>query len=202
MPNLQFYKDLIYSVYQNHSKRRIDFPGFVPSAVLIPLFEKQNEPHILFIKRSLTVRHHKGQISFPGGACDASDRDLLDTALRETDEEIGVSPSSVEMIAELDDIVTPTNFRVTPFAGIIPFPYAFKIDPQETSELIEIPLAHLLNDSHHRLGYRRVFNQTHEVHYYDYKDYTVWGVTGLILHELFQKMKIGSGDGGHDSVKT
>lgn len=189
MPNQPVHKDLIRSIYQNHSRRAITLSGLLPSAVLVPLFEKNHETHLLFIQRSLTVRHHKGQVSFPGGARDASDKTLAETALRETEEEIGVPAGAVEVIAELDDTVTPTNFRVTPFAGIIPYPYAFKIDRQETAALIEIPLSHLLNDAHHRLGYRRLFNRTHEVHYYDYREHTVWGVTGFILYELLEKIK-------------
>jgi 8-oxo-dGTP pyrophosphatase MutT (NUDIX family) len=191
LKSLSFYKDLIRANYRDHAKRKMDLPGFTPSAVLVPLFEKNGRAYLLFIKRSLTVTHHKGQISFPGGARDASDKSLLDTALRETEEEIGVGPPAVEIIAELDDMVTPTHFTVTPFAGIIPYPYDFKIDPQETSEVIEIPLQHLLNDAHHRLGYRRFMNKTHEVHYYDYESHTVWGVTGFILNEFLRKIKPG-----------
>jgi 8-oxo-dGTP pyrophosphatase MutT (NUDIX family) len=188
--SLSFYKDLIRSVYENHSKRIITLSEYVPSAVLIPLFEKHDETYLLFTQRSMTVRHHKGQISFPGGARENLDESLMVTALRETEEEIGLPAKAVEIIAELDDMITPTNFRVTPFAGIIPYPYAFKIDQEETSHLIEIPLGHLLNEAHHRLGYRRLFNQTHEVHYYDYQEHTVWGVTGFILYELLEKIRM------------
>ncbi len=187
--NLIFYKNLIRSIYQDHPRRNITLPGFLPSAVLVPLFEKNHETYLLFIQRSLTVRHHKGQVSFPGGARDASDKTLAETALRETEEEIGVPAGAVEVIAELDDTVTPTNFNVTPFAGIIPYPFAFRINSQETAGLIEIPLSHLLNDAHHRLGYRRLFDRTHEVHYYDYLEHTVWGVTGFILFELLERIR-------------
>lgn len=188
--SLENYKLRIRSIYKQHDKRRIELGSLIPASVLIPFFEKNGQVHILFAKRTQNVRHHKGQISFPGGAFDPQDKDLLQTALRETEEEVGLKKEDVEIVAELDDMFTPTNFRVTPFAGFIPYPYAFKLNPHETAELIEIPLSHLLNERHHRLGYRRLFNKTVEVHYYDYKEHTVWGVTGLILFELLEKIKL------------
>ena len=189
LANLDACGTLIRSIYKQHEKRRIDLGSQVPASVLIPFFEKEGRIHILFAKRTQTVRHHKGQISFPGGAWDPEDKDLSVTALRETEEEIGIKKENIDIIAELDDMITPTNFRVTPFAGIIPYPYELKLNPHETAELIEIPLSHLMNDQFHRLGYRRFLNKTFEVHYYDYQAHTVWGVTGLILFELLEKMK-------------
>ena len=187
--NLAECKSLIRTIYEQHNKRRIELGSQTPAAVLVPLFEKNRQVNILFAKRTQTVRHHKGQISFPGGALDPGDRDLSRAALRETEEEIGIRQESVEIIAELDDMFTPTNFRVTPFAGIIPYPYTYELNPYETEEIIEIPLMHLLDNRHHRLGYRRFMNRTIEVHYYDYKDHTVWGVTGHILYELLEKIR-------------
>lgn len=187
--NLDTCKNLIRSIYERHDKRRIDLGAQTPAAVLVPVFEKDKKVHILFAKRTQTVRHHKGQISFPGGALDPGDESLSHAALRETEEEIGIKKETVEIIAELDDMYTPTNFRVTPFAGIIPYPYSYSLNPHETAEIIEIPLSHLLDDRHHRLGYRRFMNKIIEVHYYDYKDHTVWGVTGYILFELLEKIR-------------
>ncbi|MBL7994584.1 CoA pyrophosphatase [bacterium] len=187
--NLDVCRNLIRSIYDKHDKRRIETGSQIPASVLIPFFEKDGQTFILFAKRTQTVRHHKGQISFPGGALDGIDKDLLHAALRETEEEIGIKKDNVDVIAELDDMVTPTNFHVTPFVGIIPYPYEFNLNPHETAELIEIPLSHLLNNQYHRLGYRRFLNRTYEIHYYDYKEHTVWGVTGLILFELLEKLR-------------
>ena len=100
--NLAECKSLIRTIYEQHNKRRIELGSQTPAAVLVPLFEKNRQVNILFAKRTQTVRHHKGQISFPGGALDPGDRDLSRAALRETEEEIGIRQESVEIIAELE----------------------------------------------------------------------------------------------------
>jgi 8-oxo-dGTP pyrophosphatase MutT (NUDIX family) len=182
--------NLIRSIYERHDKRRIELGTQTPASVLVPFFEKAGQVHILLAKRTETVRFHKGQISFPGGALDAGDKDLSYAALRETEEEIGIPKKDIKIIAELDDMFTPTNFRVTPFAGVIPYPYDAKLNPHETAQIIEIPLSHFLDQRHHRLGYRRFMNKTYEVHYYDFEEHTVWGVTGFILFELIEKIKL------------
>lgn len=179
-------------VSASHSRREIPLGEWTPSAVLIPLFAKEERSHVLFAKRTLTVRHHKGQISFPGGAADGQDESLMETALREAEEEIGLRASDVTVLAELDDLVTPTGFRITPFVGVIPYPYSFRLNHHETAELIEVPVTHLLSPSHHRIGYRRHQNRVHEIHYFDFEGHTIWGATGNILYALLNK--IGSSD--------
>ncbi len=180
----------ISEIYQKTPKRRIELGTLTPSAVLLPLFEKNSEPHLLFTKRTETVRTHKGQIAFPGGAWDISDLGLMETALREAEEEIGLSKSNVKVIAELNDRVTPTLFHITPFVGIFSYPAVFTINEHEIAELIEIPLRELMDDKRHRLGYRDFQNKTYEIHYYDYDGNTVWGVTGIILHEFIEQIRI------------
>ncbi len=187
--DLRTCSNLIRSIYKDHDKRHLELGSQVPASVLVPFFEKNREVHILFAKRTETVRFHKGQISFPGGALDPEDKDLMAAALRETEEEIGIKVTDVDIIAELDDMVTPTNFRVTPFVGIIPYPYEARLNPHETAEIIEIPLSHLMNEQYHRRGYRRFMNRTYEIHYYDFEEHTVWGVTGFILFELLEKLR-------------
>lgn len=184
--SFEIYKSRVQSIQH---KLALELGSFIPAAVLIPFYEKNGEPFLLFAKRTQTVRHHKGQISFPGGAYELTDPDLRHTALRETEEEIGLDQSCVEILAELDDMFTPTRFRVTPFVGVIPYPYSFKINPHETAELIEVPLRHLLLESHHRTGYRMYQSHIYEIHYYDFGEHTIWGVTGQILNDLLKKIQ-------------
>jgi 8-oxo-dGTP pyrophosphatase MutT (NUDIX family) len=107
------------------------------SAVLVPIFMKSGQYHLLFIQRTERVKEHKGQISFPGGAYEKADELLLNTALREAEEEIGLAPGDVEVLGELDDMLTvATNYVISPFVGLIPYPYKFKLDNWETEELI------------------------------------------------------------------
>jgi 8-oxo-dGTP pyrophosphatase MutT (NUDIX family) len=126
-------------------KRQIVDSEHTPSAVVLPLFYKNGEHWVLFIKRTVTVEHHKGQISFPGGRREPEDHSLLDTALRELNEEIGVPSTAVEILGELDDSITLTsNYIISTFVGVIPYPYKYILDPKEIAYLIEIPISALL----------------------------------------------------------
>ncbi len=174
----------ITAIHHRTKKRSLPLETYTAAAVLIPVFLKNELPYLLFTKRTSTVRHHKGQISFPGGAMDSSDASLTQTALRETHEEIGVEPEDVRVLAELDDMVTPTQFRVTPFVGIIPYPYEFKVNTEETEELIEVPWNHLINPANRRVGTKAYKKRTYQVHYFHYLDHVIWGVTGNIIDNL------------------
>lgn len=156
------------------------------AAVLLPLYDTGDEPHILFTKRSELVEHHKGQISFPGGAHDPEDHDLAYTAVRETFEEIGVATDHVELLGQLDEMITVSNFLVRPFVGRItePGPYPFAHSEIEVAEILEVPLSHL-RDEANVLAEQRVY-QGREVTMYSYKfrDHVIWGATARILHQF------------------
>src|SRR5262249_58054340 len=99
-------------------------PPLVRAAVLIPLYEVGGQVHVLLTRRTDKGDQHKGQVSFPGGRCDETDADALDTALREAYEEVGLRREDVEILGALDDMLTSTGFVVTPYVGVIPHPYA------------------------------------------------------------------------------
>lgn len=121
-----------------------------PAAVLIPLVRDQGEWKLLFIKRTRQPEdRHSGQIAFPGGRADRTDQTLLDTALREAAEEIGANPDEIEILGQSCSITTITNYRISPFVGILPWPYPLKLSPQEVQKAFLIPLA-WLNDPEHR----------------------------------------------------
>ena len=121
--------DQIRKILHTRDRRIIEQPSLARAAVLVPLFEKGENCHIVFTKRSDNVRYHKGEISFPGGVFDERDLELERTALRETDEEIGLKENDVQIIGVLDDIITVTQFIVTPFVGLFPYPYPLKLSP-------------------------------------------------------------------------
>lgn len=176
----------------DHKRRVLTGVTFRPAAVLIPLFEKNGEPHLLFTRRTNTVKHHKGQISFPGGAVDPEDAGPLEAALRETHEEVGVKPRDVAVLGKADDMLTVTNFLVTPYVGVIPHPYDYTINEHEIDEIIEIPLFHLLEKKDFEEGEREYKGKMYRIYYYHYGQYTVWGVTGQILHDFFEALDFGS----------
>jgi len=155
------------------------------AAVLIPLFKKTGEYHILFTKRTEKVAHHKGQISFPGGQQDKKDPDLLTTALREAEEEMGIAPRDVQILGELDDFCTAsTDFCISPFVGLIPYPYPFRVNPHEIAEVIEAPLRVLRQENQMRQEIFLRDGEPFPVYFYEYQDYTIWGATARILKEF------------------
>jgi len=128
---------------------RADGTGLMPSAVMVLLYPKAGEYCILLNKRSEQVEHHKGEISFPGGAKDSEDRDSLETALRETEEEMGINRDDITVIGEMDEVVTRSNFLINVFTGTIEYPYPFKpsfnLGNRTTSQLgvPRFPVCHL-----------------------------------------------------------
>lgn len=155
---------------------------FAPAAVLVPLFLKGGEHHLLFTQRSSEVEHYKGHISFPGGAHDPQDGSPLVTALRESEEEVGLSPGDVEVVGGLDPIYSMSGgFLITPFVGLIPYPYPFRPRPVEVAHLLEVPLSHLLEPRCCRQEYRP---DGRLGYFFDYGEKVIWGATALITRQL------------------
>ena len=178
--------DELRDVLGKRERRVMNDPACVHAAVVVPLFNKDGSCHILFTKRTHLVKHHKGQISFPGGVFDVEDGDLRKTALREAFEEIGLEENDVQIIGVLDDIVTVTEFIVTPFVGYFSYPYRFRLSQREIEELIEVPLSFLLDPA--CLSEREIMDGDRKrlVHTYQYGDHAIWGATALILKQLLE----------------
>ena len=176
--------DHIEKMLSSRKRRVIEHPPFSHAAVLVPLFQKGKDCHLLFTKRSEEVKYHKGEISFPGGVVDEEDLELINTALREAHEEIGLKERDVQIIGILDDIVTITEFIVTPIVGLFPYPYPFKVSEVEIAELIEVPLASLLEED--CFSEREIFRggQKEVVYAYQYGKYIIWGATARILNQF------------------
>ncbi len=166
-------------------KHQITGAKLVPSAVLVPIYNKEGQYYILFTQRTERVKEHKGQISFPGGAFQKGDKTLVDTALRESAEEIGLAPGEVKILGELDDTVTTTsNYIVSPFVGLIPWPYRFKVDGWETGEIIEVPISALLDKGSLRQETKIIDGQAVTSYSYHYQGRVIWGATARILHQF------------------
>jgi 8-oxo-dGTP pyrophosphatase MutT (NUDIX family) len=151
------------------------------AAVLLPLLYKEGRWHVLFTQRTQDVEHHKGQISFPGGACETIDEDLAATALRETDEEIGVPPHLVRVLGALDDFPTITHFMVTPFVGVVPYPLTYRLNRYEVESVVEVPLVFFTDPTGPRIEQREHEGQIFDVLFWDYGPHTIWGATARIL---------------------
>ena len=165
-------------------KKPLIAQGRIPAAVLIPVYQKENDFHVLFTKRTQHVEHHKGQISFPGGAYDSTDSDLVDTALREAFEEIGLHPRDIEVLGGLDSQITvSSNFVISPFVGAIPYPYSFKLNRSEVAELIEVPFSTLLDVRCWKEQAQGQDDCQPEYVCY-YHDHVIWGATARILKQF------------------
>ena len=175
---------LLQQVLAQRVNKNITDSDLMPAAVLLLLYAKEGAYHVLLNKRSELVEHHKGEISFPGGARDPEDRDFLDTALRETEEEMGVSRSDVTILGELDDIVTRSNFGVRVFVGTIPYPYPFKPSQDEIAEVLEVPLSVLQDPANLRQDARWVDNQLTTSYAYACGEHLVFGATATILEQF------------------
>lgn len=160
-------------------------PG-VPAAVLVPLFERDGELHLLYTTRNATLPQHAGQVAFPGGrhAPDA-DATLLATALRETEEEIGVAVADIDVLGALDPIHTfSSNFLITPFVGRIPHPYPFRPNPHEVHDIFSIPLAVLDDPANVVAETWTIDGRAVPVVSYRHDGRTVWGATQRITATL------------------
>tara|TARA_B100001750_G_scaffold219404_1_gene206268 strand:- start:2 stop:586 length:585 start_codon:yes stop_codon:yes gene_type:complete len=168
--------------------------GLIPSAVLVLLYLKNDEVNVLLNKRSETVEHHKNEISFPGGRMDKHDHSLFDTALRETKEEIGVSPDDVNMFGQLDQVETMTGYSITPYVGTIPEKYNFIINSAEVSKLLEIPLFKFNDGTVLRKELRYFNGNWLSKHNYVYEGHLIWGATANIIGNLVKILDISLDD--------
>lgn len=180
-----------------YTPQRIERDELPRAAILIAIYEQDGTPHVLFTLRTETVAYHKGQISFPGGARDAEDPDLVATALRETEEEIGLRREHVEVWGQLDDIVTITNFVVTPYVGRVtePAPYPFAPNAIEVAELVAVPLPHLHDPSALNLepapwrdpdGRSRLVPPPS----YTFGEHLIWGATARVLRQFLDLTRL------------
>lgn len=157
----------------------------VAAAVLIMLFSKDDEPWVVFTKRSESVRHHKGEISFPGGVRDPEDASLADTAIREAVEELGIDPAEVEILGELDDLPTfVSGFVISPFVAVVPEKEAYDHSPDEISEVIRVPLSRLASIQREATWEREGRSFTTQV--FDVDGNVIWGATGRILSNFLE----------------
>ena len=159
----------------------VDGTGMMPSAVMILLYPKDGEYCILLNKRSEQVEHHKGEISFPGGARDPEDRDSLETALRETEEEMGINREDVTVIGEMDEVATRSNFRVQVFTGTIEYPYTFNPSAIEIAEVLEFPVSALIDPVNRRAETRWENGEPVTSYSYVHEEHVVFGATARIL---------------------
>jgi 8-oxo-dGTP pyrophosphatase MutT (NUDIX family) len=167
------------------------FPRLTPAAVLVPLVERPAGLTVLLTRRTAHLSSHAGQVSFPGGRAEDSDASSVDTALRETEEEIGLARRHIEIVGTLPDHVTASAFLVTPVVGIVTPPFDLEAESNEVAEIFEVPLAFLMDGMHHQRmsfelpegGGRRSFYAM------PYERFFIWGATAGMLRNLFHLLR-------------
>lgn len=163
----------------------------IAASVLVPIVMRDAEPTLLFTQRTAHLSDHAGQVSFPGGRTESSDVSPIDTALRETEEEIGLDRSYIEVIGSLPDYMTGTGYRITPVVGLAQPPFSLHADPHEVAEIFEVPLAFLMNGMHHQRRSVDIPNGFGRRTFYamPYERFFIWGATAGILRNLFHFLR-------------
>jgi 8-oxo-dGTP pyrophosphatase MutT (NUDIX family) len=154
------------------------------AAVLVPIVERDGHLTVLLTRRSDDLPVHKGQISFPGGRVEEEDADHVETALRESEEEIGLDRGAVEVVGRLDTYLTRTGFSVTPVIGFVRPPLDLTADPVEVAEIFEVPLGFLLDRSNQERHSREWQGKTRHFFVLPYEHYYIWGATAGMLVNL------------------
>jgi 8-oxo-dGTP pyrophosphatase MutT (NUDIX family) len=157
------------------------------AGVLVPLFVREARLWILLTRRTESVEHHRGQISFPGGTEEAGDENLFATAVRETGEELAVAASDIVALGTLSPIVTVTNFYVEPYVAAVPQPYVWQPAEAEIAEVIEAPIAELMDPA--ILEKKPWPGREETILFYHYGRHVIWGATARILSELLEALK-------------
>ena len=155
-----------------------------PAAVLVPLIARGDGMTVLLTQRTPHLSAHAGQVSFPGGRVEEHDVDAIATALRETEEEVGLSRELVEVTGRLDTYVTGTGFEITPIVGIVAPSHALTIDPFEVAEAFEVPLSYVLDARNHNRTERESAGRTRVFFVLPYEGRNIWGATAGMLVNL------------------
>lgn len=181
--------EVVRRILSSHPKKSISDPTLAPAGVFLLIYNKSGEYCVLLNKRTQQVEHHKGEISFPGGSKDPEDETLLQTALRETHEEMGVIPEHVELLGELDDVPTTTSFLINTYVGAIPYPYEFRPSDIEVAEVLEVPIHHLMDGDNKRDEVRVSDGLPVNSPVYSYRGHLVYGATARILERFIELLR-------------
>jgi 8-oxo-dGTP pyrophosphatase MutT (NUDIX family) len=171
----------IRSFFSSFHREEVHNPTLIRAGVLVPLFMQNGELSVVLTQRTEDVEHHKGQISFPGGTMDSIDATIVDTALREAGEEIGLMRNSIEILGLLNDFCTPSGFCITSVVVFLPLIQSFVLNKTEVSEIFDVPLSFFLDPRNERVEKYKRSGTIKDVYFYSYGKYEIWGATAEIL---------------------
>ena len=190
MPTFADIREVFDNDTRTKERHRTTIEGFQRAGVLVPIIQTAEGLLLLMTKRTEQVETHKGQISFPGGMADSTDKSIIDTALREAHEEVGIPTSSIETIGLLDDLPTPTGFVITPVVGIIKDMPPLTPNRNEVAEILCPPLDFFIDGKNARTERREWRGQNHEIWFYQFGKHLIWGATATITRSLLKKLRL------------
>lgn len=167
---------------------RLMLAGLKPAAVLLPLVERPQGLQLLLTRRSAQLRHHPGQISFPGGRQDPEDESLIQTALRETREELGIPASQIRVIGSLTPLNTISLYDVLPVLAMVDANYQLTLSPDEVEQAFEVPLSHVLNPVNHIALTIPRAGRSHTIYWIPWQQSFIWGATASMIRQLSQHL--------------
>ena len=176
---------------QAYQPRRLKAEHFGRAAVLMPILRHGQDFCFLLTLRTDTVETHKGQISFPGGIREESDRDLLQTALRETWEEIGLSQQAIHVLGEFDEYLSTTGLIVTPFAAYVDRPLNLVPNPDEVDEILRVPFKLFQDCRTLRIETRERQGVARKIYFYDFHGKDIWGLTAQMIRDFLRFAEAG-----------
>lgn len=163
--------------------------GLRPAGVLIPIVQRRRELTILMTRRADDLTHHAGQVSFPGGRMEDADADIIETALRETEEEVGIARQQVTVLGQMQPTPTITGYAVTPTVGLIEETLQLSLDPGEVADVFEVPLEYLMDVRNYRESYREFKGQQLRVIEVRFEGQRIWGATAFMLIRFINYIK-------------
>jgi len=172
--------DRIADLLQSREAKNLSGDHYKLAAVLMPIQERDDGDYLVLTKRAEQLNHHRGQVAFPGGRVDPGDRDELEAALRESYEEIGIDPSDVRVLGRLDQVTAAYDFVVTPFIGVIPPVYEFRLNPAETDAVFSVPIAALLDPQCVEIA-DHLSSRGEPVYHFYCNGWDIWGATARII---------------------
>jgi len=180
--------DIRVALEKTFAQKKVHQPYQKRAAVLVPIITGTKGIDILLTHRTDRVEHHKNQISFPGGTVDNKDKSIIDAALRETEEELGIHSDCVEILGVIDEVTTPSHFLITPVIGILKSLPRLRVNHIEVQQAFTAPLAFFDDENNMRMEYRTFEGKKREVYFYEYEDKTIWGVTAFIIRLLLRRI--------------
>ena len=173
------------------SRKRVEINDetLTRAAVLMLLYPRNGILHVLLTKRTSDVEHHKGQISFPGGSVDSEDRDIIGTALRETEEEVGIPSAGIEVLGLFNDAWTPSGFRITPVIAYLSKAPSLRPNAGEVEEILEVPVSLFLDKAAERRKTVVREGKSFEIYFFDHGTHEIWGATAGMLRSFLRGLQ-------------